>query len=474
MHWRTTIPAGDGVLTSVEPERLGQKRHVIVALVLTTVASTVALIGGNDLAAGSYFVALVVAYGAFAALLVALRREGGIPAWPIVAAGGWLLIMAMVQPPIESSDVWSYASYGRMVTVHHESPWVHVPAEHPKDPYTHRIARVWRETPAVYGPGFVLPAAGVMIVAGASPTIARLGFQMLAALAVAAAMWLVGRETKWNPTSLAVLAVNPLIPICVVNSAHNDAWVGVLLLWAVLLTTRERWAWTGVVLGVAAMVKVTALLAVVALAIWAWRRAGRQAAAKVAGVAVLICSVTVIAAGGSEVVRAMRWNSWRMTRGNLWARSRGWVFGELGDAHHTDQARLATLAVILTVALAGFLVTRHRRASHPALLVGLTVIAYTLVSAYVLPWYVTWGLIPLALCPRAPTTRLLLAVGALLELAAVPGLHLLSDRSSFWSPALTSAQMVKDALPWTLAALAGAVVIVGSVRWRGATEPRRI
>ena len=62
-----------------------------------------------------------------------------------------------------------------------------------------------------------------------------------------------------------------------------------------------------------------------------------------------------------------------------------------------------------------------------------------------------WGLIPLALCPKAPTTRLLIGVGALLELAAVPGVDLLSHHSTLWSPALRGANLVTDALPWALA-----------------------
>ena len=155
------------------------------------------------------------------------------------------------------------------------------------------------------------------------------------------------------------------------------------------------------------MIKITALLALVALAVWALRRAGPRAAAKLVGWATAVCVTMVLAAGGSEVVRAMRWNSWRMTSGNLWARARDWVFRLVGGAHHADQVRLATVAVIVTIVFAAYLVTRHRRASHPALLVGLTVVAYALGSAYVWPWYVAWGLFPLALCPRAPTTRLL-------------------------------------------------------------------
>ncbi len=439
----------------------------MVALVVSTLATAVALIGGSQLTAGSYFVALLVAYGAFAVLMLALRQPGGVRAWPLVVAGGVLMIVALVRPPIESTDAWSYASYGRMVVVHHESPWKHEPADHPHDVYTHRVSPLWRETPSVYGPAFIVPTVGVMAVAGENTTIARLGFQLLAALSISLALLLVGRETDWNPAAMAILAVNPLVPLCLVNAGHNDAWVGVLLLGAVLLVKREHWVWAGVAVAVAAMVKVTALLALVALAAWAWRHAGRRAAAKLTVSGALASLAMVVAAGGEEVVRAMRWNSWRMTSGNLWSWASAWMFREFGrGAHRLNQGRLATLAVLLVLSLAGFLVARHRRASHPALLVGLTVIAYASVGAYVQPWYVAWGLIPLALCPRAPTTRLLVGVGGLLELATVPNVQLMSHSSSLWRPALRSASLMQAALPWMLAVIAGAVVVIGMVRWR--------
>ena len=170
-----------------------------VALIVSTTATAVVLIGGTNLTAGSYFVALVVAYGAFAALLLALHRRSHLPAWPVMVAAGVLLVLAMIRPPIESGDVWSYASYGRMVTVYHESPWSHVPADHPDDPYTPRVAHFWRHTPSVYGPAFAGPAAAVMAVAGTNATLARLGFQLLAALSVAIALWLVGPRRGGTP-----------------------------------------------------------------------------------------------------------------------------------------------------------------------------------------------------------------------------------------------------------------------------------
>ncbi len=461
-----TDPPVEGV-DSVDGLRGDRRRHIgVLALVTSTIATSVALVGGAHLTMSSYFLSLVVAYGAFAALLVALHSWSKLPAWSVLLAGGLLLVLAMVQPPIESGDIWSYASYGRMVAHYHDSPWVHVPANYRRDPYTARVAHPWRYAPSVYGPAFAGPAAAVMAAAGTDTAVARVGFQLLAALSVAIALLLVGRETRWNPAALAILAVNPLVPICVVNAGHNDAWVGLLLIGAVLLAARRRWAWTGVLVAIAAMIKITATLALVALAVWALRRAGIRASVKLVGAATVVSSAMIWACGGSEVVAAMRWRSWRMTNTNLWAQSRDWVFSRVGGVRHASDVRLATLAVAVTITLAVYLVARHRRASHPAVLVGLTVLAYALGSAYLWPWYVTWGLIPLALCPRAPTTRLLLAVGALLELAAVPFVHFTSAPRSGWEPAVRAATLVNEALPWTLAALAAAVVVSGTFRWR--------
>jgi hypothetical protein len=77
----------------------------------------------------------------------------------------------------------------------------------------------------------------------------------------------------------------------------------------------------------------------------------------------------------------------------------------------------ATAAVVgLTLLLAG------RRAGHtdPAIVAGGSVLAYTLLGAYVLPWYVFWGVPALVLAWRSRLTWLALAHGAILHIAYVP------------------------------------------------------
>ncbi|MCU1453918.1 MAG: putative integral rane protein [Acidimicrobiales bacterium] len=443
---------------------VGRVRPAELALGVSAAATTVALVRGGHLATGAYFVLLLVGYVALGVYLVAVRRSGNGRAWPVLVASGVLLVAAMIQPPFESADAYSYASYGRMVVHYHENPWTHSPSDHPRDNVTQPVPRIWRTTPSVYGPAFIPPAVVVMAVAGDSLLLSRLGFQLLAALAVAAAMWLIGRETNWSPGALAVIGLNPLIAISVVNGAHNDAWCGALLLVAVVLANRRRWALAGVVVGVAAAVKITAILAVLGLGVWAWRQAGRSAAAKVAVAAGAVTGGVVLLAGGETVVRAMTWNSWRMTDSTAWGRARPWLLPD--HFTQTAQGRLATYAMLTVVALAALLVLRHRRASSSAVLVGLVFTAYLLVSAYVWPWYAVWGLIPLALNWWSPTGRFLMGVGMLLHLAAVTAVHDMTHTSARWHAPFRAAEWLAMALPWILIGLTATVLVWSSIRWR--------
>ncbi|MCU1352048.1 MAG: hypothetical protein JWM05_1257 [Acidimicrobiales bacterium] len=445
---------------------MGAVRRANVALIISTAATATAVVGGTHLPAGCYFVLLVVGYLGFGAYLVAVHRLPSARAGGVLIASGILLVAAMVQPPLESGDVWSYSAYGRLAAHYHQSPWTHTPASHPKDPYTLRVVHIWRHTPSVYGPAFIPPAAAVMAVAGTNQSVARLGFQFLAALAVAAAIAMLGRETKWNPGAIAVIGLNPLIIISVVNGAHNDAWCGALLLGAVVFARRERWVLAGALVGLAASIKVTAMLAVIGLAVWAWRRVGVAAAAKVSAAALALTGTLVAICGGRDVVRAMTWNSWRVTGSTIWGAARN----SLLPAHATrvDYGHLTTMAMLTVVLIAAGLVVGHRRASHPSLLVGLAFMAYVLAGAYVWPWYAVWGIVPLALCWYAPTTRMLLAVGMLLELATVPSVHGMTHHSETWQLPLTVAHWINVSLPWTLAALVSVVIVSAAVRWRGA------
>ena len=150
-----------------------------------------------------------------------------------------LLVMAAAVPPIQSGDVWSYASYGRMVIKYHDSPYTHTPADYANDPIMSRTAPIWATQSSIYGPAWVAVSAPGTWLAGDSPRLNRLWFSVMAAAAVGMAMWLVFRETEGSVLAMALLGVNPFVVVSVVNGAHNDAVVGLAVLGATLLANAQ-------------------------------------------------------------------------------------------------------------------------------------------------------------------------------------------------------------------------------------------
>ncbi len=313
----------------------------------------------------------------------------------VFALIGLLLIAAVLIPPQGSKDLWSYTMYGRMISQHWSSPYTHVPSDFPHDPFLHQVARGWRHTPSVYGPVFVAVAAVGSAFAGNSLFLARLFEQGLAAVAVVAALAVVWRRTR-STAAVALLGLNPVIVISVVNGGHNDALVGLGILLATLLVTTRRLALGGLALGVAALIKITALLAFPALAAWAAWRLGRHAAVRFGAVLALTVGLGYAAAGPGAFA-ALSGNRRLMSRASPWQIPRA-LLG-IGTGHpmwgisgSTWIGGLTTAAVgtvcILVVAITWW----RRRDAEPIPSVVLALTAFLVLGAYVLPWYVAWML----------------------------------------------------------------------------------
>src|SRR5436190_22141806 len=163
---------------SIEQTRLGGW-----AVIAVTVASTgAATIPGPQARAGQRLVFLTIALVGWGGC-VWIAHRGGLTRRVLLAAAVGGAALALIAPPVGSTDVSSYAVYGRMVAVHHASPYTHVPADYPNDPWYARMATFWHHTGSVYGPLFTGVSAAAMAVAGTSFLATRLFFQLLAALA---------------------------------------------------------------------------------------------------------------------------------------------------------------------------------------------------------------------------------------------------------------------------------------------------
>ena len=378
-------------------------------LLLLVAADAGVLLLGPAAPLGPTLVLLVGAFAALALLGLSERRRRSLGRRPVLVAAAGLLGLAVAVPPTASNDVWSYAMYGRMVAHHHSSPYRHAPSEFPDDPWSDRVAERWRDSRSLYGPLFTGLSAGVMAVAGLSPLAARLLFQGLAALAVLSALVLVGRRSR-DAMAMAFLGLNPVTVISVVNGGHNDALVGVGLLAGVLLAARRRPAWAGFAAALAALVKVAALLPLLAVAAWTWWRQGARAAAALVSAGAGTFALGCLLAGGPVVLAPLDEARDLLTGPSIWNH---W-------ADRFGAGPVPVLAALATLGLAAVLVRRELDRDDPGPAVGLSVLAYMLVGAYVLPWYLAWSLPALALCWWRGVGWLAAAQAALMQLTTLP------------------------------------------------------
>jgi hypothetical protein len=248
-------------------------------------------------------------------------------------------------------------------------------------------------------------------VTGTSLLANRLYFQGLAALMAVAALVLVDRRTRGDPGALAFIGLSPLV-IAIVNGAHTDLIIGVLLLGAIALTDDDHEVAAGLAIAAAVLVKVVALLPAAALVVWLWRTRGIRSALRLAVTAAPIALLAYLAVGGMDSLDPVREAAEIFgSRGQAWEAVRqAWSdsyaaagMREAADTAHLEVSRLA-LPIMLAVTLVVIIrLTRRRDAAVPVAGAGL---GFLLSAVYVLPWYSGWVLPPAASVWRSPVAVL--------------------------------------------------------------------
>jgi hypothetical protein len=187
-------------------------------------------------------------------------------------------------------------------------------------------------------------------------------------------------------------------------------------------------------------VKAAAALPLLAVVLWVWRRHGRRDAAVLVGTAAVIGVVAYLAAGGPAALRPLHSAELEFSGASIWYGPRRWLTDVLAHgrsvaaAGHMARQLLSAAAAALVFALGLLLARRRSRDVTPLVAAGAAAFAYVVGGAYVLPWYVYWGLPALALAWRERLTWLAVAYGAVLYLAEVPDLTAGGDRLFVASP----------------------------------------
>ncbi|MFJ3172126.1 polyprenol phosphomannose-dependent alpha 1,6 mannosyltransferase MptB [Streptomyces roseus] len=404
-------------------------------------------------AAAAYagLVLLVVAWWRLGGLLRAGEPVGGRQLRSVL----WSWVLPLVPAPlIFSNDAYSYVAQGALAVrgwdVYRLGPSVL------GGPIAHNVPEIWRDAPAPYGPVAVAATRAVVAVTGEHHTVAAvLGMRLLALCGLALIVWGVGRlASQWGATrgsapggaeagALWAAVLNPLALVHLVGGAHNEALMIGLMLAGLVAFRRGHWVPGTVVLVAAALVKVPAAVALLCAGAWSVgglpdRRAAwlRTAGITLAGGAALVIGVTVCGQGwgwlstlrGPAQVYTVLSPSTDVGR-ILGLLSEGLGLGTAAGAI----AAARSVGLVLGVCLVGFCAWRAPR-TGPEYASGIALLGLVVTAPVVQPWYVLWGMVPLA----AVAWRLLEGTPARLAMLVLLFMVLPSGTSASWPYAVAA------------------------------------
>ncbi|MGW4160677.1 polyprenol phosphomannose-dependent alpha 1,6 mannosyltransferase MptB [Streptomyces sp. NPDC004788] len=342
----------------------------------------------------------VLAYLGLTLLLLAWWQYGrqlltGADGRPLLTLGWWAgpLVLA---PPLYSADVYSYIAQGGMVLEGHDvygsGPSVLAPGELGHDAAA-SVGGHWTDTPAPYGPVFLVLAQAVVRLTGGHILPAVLGFRLLALAALALIVWAV-RGLGGGPGALWLAALNPLLLIHVVGGVHNDGLMIALVLCGVLLAVRGRWVSGSAVLGLAMMVKSPAAVALLFVGVLVARRRGVLAGLVLPGAVAgaVAAGATVLAGTGFGWLRTQSVAATIHTALSVTS-DVGLGLGLLvGDDPEPVKGAVQKLGLLVAVAIIGVLARRAWKGRLDVVLgLGVSLLVLVALSPMVQPWYALWG-----------------------------------------------------------------------------------
>ncbi|MCT4355580.1 polyprenol phosphomannose-dependent alpha 1,6 mannosyltransferase MptB [Streptomyces sp. Je 1-79] len=352
---------------------------------------------------------LVVAWWRYGVLLARGVREAR---ERVLGTLAWWTAPLVLAPPLYSADVYSYIAQGAMVLegydVYGAGPSVLGPGDLGADAAA-SVGGHWTDTPAPYGPVFLVLARAVVELTGGAIVPAVAGMRLIALGALALIVWAV-RGLGGGSGALWLAALNPLLLIHVVGGMHNDGLMIGLMLSGVLLATRGRWVLGAVLVGLAMMIKSPAAVALLFVGVMVARRDGG-----VRGVAkglVLPGLVAGAVAAGATVVAGTGFG-WLRTQSVAGAihtalsatsdvgLGLGLLLADDPDPVKGVVQKLGLLAAAVIILALAWRAWKGRIDPVPAL--GLSLVALVALSPMVQPWYLLWGVC--AVAPAAWDTR---------------------------------------------------------------------
>ncbi|MFI5911374.1 polyprenol phosphomannose-dependent alpha 1,6 mannosyltransferase MptB [Dactylosporangium sp. NPDC051541] len=172
----------------------------------------------------------------------------------LVTAVLWCLPL-LIAPPMGALDVYAYACQGQLFDAG-LNLYEHGPADLPCT-WLSSVPPLWRDTPTPYGPLWFALSGGIAWLAHGHLIVAVGLFRVAAVLGLILCVAAAHRLTDRN----AALALSPLVLIHVVSGVHNDILVAGFVIAAFAFAVHKKPTSAGAAIGLAAAVKVTALVA---------------------------------------------------------------------------------------------------------------------------------------------------------------------------------------------------------------------
>lgn len=343
-----------------------------------------------------------------------LMIRGSVMRWSALAAVAIVGAAAVADVP-QGTVLWFYQSYGRIVEEYRANPYVVAPAEFVGDSVIDRTSSFYRDTASIYGPAFVVGAAVVSALSGTDELAGRLAWQGLAFAAAIMVLALLRRMgVPWDRVLL--VGLSPGLVYLLINQAHNDVFIGVLILGGVVLVDRDRFVAASALFALAALVKAPAGIALVTYLVWLVARGERRNSLMSAAVAGSIGLVLTAPFGIGAVLGPLSESRGTTNATSLWNLLRGDVLAFVWRPERTIDTMagplvsLVGMLIPVVIAIWAALHFRHRPLHEP---LTIALLAWVVFSLYSSVWLSGW-FIALAGLWGAREARLLVGYSSLL------------------------------------------------------------
>ncbi len=320
----------------------------------------------------------------------------------------WITLLAWAAPlmlclPLFSRDVYSYFAQGKLLV-------------QDIDPYTKGVVELpgwfgtgadplWGESPAPYGPLFLLLERGVAAFSNGDPLLGAYVFRIIAVLGVLLLAWSVPKLSFMHgispPKAFWLVVLNPLVFMHFIIGVHNDALMIGLIAAGFVLALERHPALGVMAVSLGAAVKPIGLLALPFLGIiWAGRTAtfGNRVSKWILTLLIAIVTFVILSLISRTGIgwlgalatpgKVRTWLSPPTAIGMITGQLVKWIgIGTIDFMVNVFRilGQLAALGLIAWLALKPY----GRSATRAA---GVAFIAIVFLGPVVQPWYVLWGL----------------------------------------------------------------------------------